>query len=342
MVERYLRSISLHPDFPWYYYPLFWQSLKQENRVQEAIHKFKVTLSQFPNSLNVYINLGDALSLQNQTQAAINSYQNGVRLMYSQTDTSTLSPIATMGQSPESASKRTINFIILGVQKAGTSSLYAYLTQHPKILPPLRKELEFWSWKFYQGLDWYFAQFPQLESGGDYQTGEACPNYFDFPETPERLARYCPTTKFIILLRNPVDRAISHYHHWRKIHQESLPLEDALTINLKNLSPNSPYAGVPKNYLERGLYADHLKRWFSHIPRERFLILKSERFYEDPEATLGQVQDFLGLPRQSLAHYPKYNTGAYPPSDDKIRDMLTEFYKPYNQDLNEVLGEVFF
>lgn len=350
MVRLYLKSIPLNPDFPWYYYPLFWQSLKHKNKVPEAIAQFQKTLTQFPKSLNVYINLGDALSLNNQTEAAIRYYQQGVKLMYPQLGK--IAPEPTLDK-PNSHQLQTseptanINFMILGVQKAGTSSLYAYLSQHPQILPPLRKELEFWSWKFYQGLDWYLSQFPigRYSCGKpiqDYQTGEACPNYFDFPETPERLARHCPTTKFIILLRNPVDRAISHYHHWRKIHQESLSLEDAFEMNLKNLSPNSPYSGVPKNYLERGLYANHLRRWFSYFPRERFLILKSERFYENPEATLRQVYEFLELPHQPLSHYPKYNTGAYPPSDAKIRDVLNEFYEPHNQDLNNLLGGVFF
>ncbi|NMG57473.1 tetratricopeptide repeat protein [Geitlerinema sp. P-1104] len=345
MVQLYLKSIPLNPDFPWYYYPLFWQSVKHENKIDAAISQFKITLNQCPQSLDVYINLGDALSLNNQTQAAISYYQKGVKLMYSQSAKIPLEPTSDKSQtlqvetSPTTAS---LSFLILGVQKAGTSSLYAYLSQHPQILPPLRKELEFWSWKFYQGLDWYFSQFPHLGANEYYRTGEACPNYFDFPNSPERLARYCPTTKFIILLRNPVDRAISHYHHWRKIHQEPLPLEEALEMNLKNLSPNAPYAGVPKNYLERGLYADHLRRWFSHFPREQFLILKSEHFYDNPDGTLKHVYDFLELPHQSLLHYPKYNTGAYPPCDTKIRDILREFYKPHNQDLNELLGEVFF
>ncbi|WP_159790882.1 sulfotransferase family protein [Sodalinema gerasimenkoae] len=104
-----------------------------------------------------------------------------------------------------------LDFIILGAQKAGTSSLYAYMAQHPDIVPALRKEVEFWSWKFYRGLDWYFAHFPQIPEGSHLQTGEACPGYLDFYETAERLRETLPHVKLIVLLRNPVDRAISHY-----------------------------------------------------------------------------------------------------------------------------------
>ncbi len=352
MVEIYLKSIPLNPDFTWYYYPVFWQSLKEENKVLAAINQFKETLKQAPNSLNVYINLGDALSLQNNKNEAISYYQQGINLMYSgNSQDSSLDQFANVGANPcgrpssdvrpSDVRPSTPNFLILGAQKAGTSSLYAYLTQHPQILPPLRKELEFWSWKFYHGLDWYLAQFPKLTVEGPYKTGEACPNYFDFPDTPERLASHCPKIKFIILLRNPVDRAISHYHHWRKIHQENDSLEVALQKNRQNLQPNSRYNGVPKNYLERGVYADHLRRWFSYFPRKQFLIVQSEAFYSNPEQTLRQVYQFLGLPHHQLRDYPQYNQGHYPPSEAKTRQFLAEFYAPYNRDLAELLGQEF-
>ncbi|MFP4220755.1 MAG: tetratricopeptide repeat protein [Phormidium sp.] len=355
MVDIYLKSIPLNPDFAWYYYPLFWKSLKDENKVLAAIHQFKKTLKQAPDSLNVYINLGDALSLQNNKNEAILYYRQGINLMYSRNHkNSNLNPFPNVGANPcgrpygrppdgrpPDGRPSTPNFIILGAQKAGTSSLYAYMTQHPQILPPLRKELEFWSWKFYHGLDWYLAQFPKLPTEGTYQTGEACPNYFDFPDTPKRLASHRPNIKFIILLRNPVNRAISHYHHWRKIHQEQDSLEVALQKNLQNLQPNSPYESVPKNYLERGLYADPLRRWFSYFPREQFLIVQSEVFYRHPEQILRQVYQFLGLPDYPLRDYPQYNQGHYPPSEEKTRQLLAEFYAPYNRDLTELLGEEF-
>lgn len=340
MVDIHLKSIPLNPDFAWYYYPLFWKSLKQENKVLAAINQFKNTLKYAQNSLNSYINLGDALSLQNKKNEAILYYRQGIDLMYSESLTD-----GHFNQTLDFDAKDVVqtapNFIILGAQKAGTSSLYAYLTEHPQILPPLRKELEFWSWKFYHGLDWYFAQFPKLPAGGPYQTGEACPNYFDFPDTPKRLASQESKIKFIILLRNPVDRAISHYHHWRKIHQEEDSLELALQKNVQHLKPNSSYDSVPKNYLERGLYADHLRRWFSYFPREQFLIVQSEEFYGNPDQTLRQVYQFLGLPHHPLKAYPQYNQGHYPPSEAKTREFLAEFYAPYNRDLAALLGQEF-
>lgn len=344
MVEIYLKSIPLNPNFAWYYYPLFWQSLKQENQISAAIEQFKQALKQVPDSLNLYINIGDAFSLQNNKTEAIFYYHRGIELMYSGKNTKVCldkNPSFDSRKLAQKAAQKAPDFLILGAQKAGTSSLYAYLTQHPQILAPLRKELEFWSWKFYHGLDWYLAQFPKLPIEDSYQTGEACPNYFDFPDTPERLASYCPQIKLIILLRNPVDRAISHYYHWRNIHQENDSLEVALQKNLQNLQPNSRYNSVPKNYLERGLYADHLQRWFSYFPREQFLIVQSEAFYRNPEQTLRQVYQFLGLPHHQLRNYPQYNQGHYPPSEAETRQFLAEFYAPYNGDLAELLGQEF-
>ncbi len=109
-----------------------------------------------------------------------------------------------------SGSRRLPDFIILGAQRAGTSSLYYYLSQHPQILPAVRKELHFFDDHYRRGLGWYRSQFPTRGARGTI-TGEATPYYLSHPHAPARIQRLLPQARLIVLLRNPVERAISHY-----------------------------------------------------------------------------------------------------------------------------------
>ncbi|WP_159783169.1 sulfotransferase domain-containing protein [Sodalinema gerasimenkoae] len=98
---------------------------------------------------------------------------------------------------------------------------------------------------------------------------------------------------------------------------------------------------IHSNYMARGVYVEFLKHWFSVFPREQFLILKSEDFYEDPGRSLEQVYEFIGLPNYQLSSYKKYNSGQYSPAEVSIRKKIAEFYQPYNQELSQLLNADF-
>jgi Sulfotransferase domain len=116
--------------------------------------------------------------------------------------------------------------IILGGAKCGTTSLYFYLIQHPKILPSIKKELFFFN-KFHKTTEWYRKQFPEI-IGEEEITGEGTPIYFVHPQVARRIFDYNPKIKLIVLLRNPVDRAYSQYNHF--INTEKYTFEEALKI----------------------------------------------------------------------------------------------------------------
>ncbi|WP_287276577.1 MULTISPECIES: sulfotransferase domain-containing protein [unclassified Okeania] len=123
------------------------------------------------------------------------------------------------------------SFIIIGAQKRGTTSLYNYMIEHPQILPASKKELHFFNWvskpgnrKKPEGVDWYLSQFPTIPDGKNLITGEATPDYLVDPHTPQRMFNLVPDVKLIVLLRNPIDRAVSHYHHNRGISKKREPL----------------------------------------------------------------------------------------------------------------------
>lgn len=243
-------------------------------------------------------------------------------------------------------------FIIIGAQRAGTTSLYNYLCAHPAILPARRKELHFFNRGFAQGMQWYRAQFPawidhREHWGKRTLTGESTPAYLFHPLAADRMRQTLPDVKLIALLRNPIDRAFSHYHHGLRVGYETLPFEDAIAREParierereKMLADPGYYSEGYRNYsyLARGMYADQLERWFELFPRERFLILKSEAFYADPAAILNKTFAFLGVSSWKLAAYETYNRADYAAMNPVTRARLVDYYAPHNARLYDLL-----
>jgi len=241
------------------------------------------------------------------------------------------------------------DFIIIGAQKCGTTSLYQYLIQHPQVAPAREKEVHFFDLHFDKGVDWYRQQFPRL--GEDQITGEASPYYIFHPLVPKRIYQLFPDVKLIVLLRNPIDRTISHYYHEVRLGYERLGLAEAIaaeSIRLegeveKMLATSSYYSFNHQHYtyLSRGIYVDQLRYWMGLFPKEQFLILNSEELYTQPGLMLKQVLDFLQLPHYQLSEYGKFNSADYPGVDEDIRQQLKAYFLGHNRRLEEYLGVEF-
>jgi len=253
------------------------------------------------------------------------------------------------------------DFLIIGAQRGGTTSLYRYLKAHPSIGASSNKDLHFFDRRFRKGVSWYRGHFPtrlekyvaELLHGLPFLTGEASPSYLFHPYAPRRAAQVVPHVKLIVLLRNPVSRAYSQYHHARKLGFERLSFEEAIQAeeerfakeNERVLQDEHYYSETYKHlsYLHKGIYVDQLKAWMSVFPRERFLILKSEDFYADPAATFRQVLTFLGLSEVAVPverqEYKQYNNNTYSSSmDPALRKRLQEYFAPHNARLYEFLN----
>ena len=242
--------------------------------------------------------------------------------------------------------------IIIGGQKCGTTSLYNYLIEHPLIAPAAEKELHFFDLNFHKGVEWYSSQFPP-GSKKKMLTLEASPYYIFHPLVPQRLKQLYPQVKLIGLLRDPVDRAISHYYHEVRLGFESLTPEEAIASESARLEGEAAKIIADPNYhsfnhrhysyLDRGIYVKQLRHWMQYFPTEQFLILKSEDFYANPAAIVRQVFQFLNLPIYQQGQYSKYNGGDYPVTtlDKHLRQMLEKYFQPYNQQLASYLGRTF-
>ncbi|HHT9137186.1 MAG TPA: sulfotransferase family protein [Candidatus Wunengus sp. YC60] len=249
------------------------------------------------------------------------------------------------------------DFLIVGAQKCGTSSLYRNLVKHPSVIPAFVKEIYFFNTKYFQkGVKWYRAYFPLLPykyyvtriCKRDFLTGEATPGYIFHPHAPRRIFELLPDVKIIVLLRNPVDRAYSHYYHEVRKKRESLSFEDAIKMEEERLRGEFDKIINDENYysfnylhysyLSRGIYVEQLQRLHQYFKKEHILIIKSEDFFKDSQATIEKVLQFLGLPGWQPTDFKKVNVGSYQKMDPAVRSRLLDYFEPHNHRLYEYLG----
>jgi hypothetical protein len=251
------------------------------------------------------------------------------------------------------------DFLIIGTMKGGTTSLYNYMIQHPYVLPAVKKEVHFFDWDFQKGLQHYRSQFPTSLYKKTLQffykhaliCGEASPYYFFHPHVARRVAQTIPNVKLIAILRNPVDRAYSHYWYWKKANIEHLSFEDALKAEperlmgeLEKMLNDETYDSFNYgyySYLARGRYIEQLEHWESYFSKEQILVLCSEELYTAPSKTLQRVADFLSLPYWNLQNYSPHNTGKYSKMASETREYLISYFAPFNKRLYDHVNHDF-
>lgn len=249
------------------------------------------------------------------------------------------------------------DFVVIGVQRGGTTSLYRYLVAHPDVVAAFRKEVHYFDRNFFRPHRWYRAHFPLRRVGGRTVgrpgrvplSGEASPYYIAHPRVPARLAGLLPEARLIALLRNPVDRAYSQYQMNRRRGQEPCETFEAaiaaeparLREDLADLPSDRPWSGPAHrhfSYVTRGFYAEQIERWWQHFPRDRMLVLRSEDLYADPGSVLGRVFAWLDLPPFELGAFKRYNARPYEGIAPATRAVLQERFAPHNERLYELLG----
>ena len=243
------------------------------------------------------------------------------------------------------ASLRTLpDVVILGTQRGGTTSLFDWLSEHPSVAPASTKEVHYFDKHYADGERWYRQHFP-LKLGSRLSM-EATPYLLFYPPAPGRVAADLPpTTRFVVLLRDPVQRAISQYWHSRRLHAEDEPLDVALALEETRLAGQEEivvaggesFAHRNFSYKARGHYAEQLRRWFAVIERERFLVMESEELFDDPNGP-ARALEWLGLPARH-APFPATNDAPRAhPEEQSIVEALRRHFTPFNEDLFELLG----
>lgn len=252
------------------------------------------------------------------------------------------------------------DFLIIGTKRGGTTSLWNYLIQHP-LVPRLfpawnTKTSHYFEEHWSRGEAWYRSHFPtrahraalERRHDGHSRVGEAAPLYMFHPLAASRVAALMPRVRVIALLRDPVERAYSHWKERRTEGKEPLGFTAALAAEdertageREKLIADETYFSEAYDwhtYRARGRYLEHLEPWLGLFAAEQLLILPSAELYRSPAATYGRVLDFLGLPPHQLASYEVYNDRRSAPMDPSVRAELTEYFRPHNAALEQRLG----
>ena len=240
------------------------------------------------------------------------------------------------------------DFLVIGAQRAGTTSLFRCLQRHPQIQGAPIKEVHYFDAHEEHGEDWYRAHFPVRRAG--CVVGEATPYYLFHPRCPGAVHGMVPEVRLIAILRNPVDRTVSQFRH-----EVRLGFEDAIDLAAaiereparlageeQRLRRDPNYFSETHNhasYLGRGEYARQLRAWYELFPREQLLVLTSERLFSDPAGELARAQEHLGLPVRDLGELPHFNRTRQAGLDADLHARLVEHFRPFNNELYELLGE---
>jgi hypothetical protein len=248
------------------------------------------------------------------------------------------------------------DFLVLSGGRCGSTSLFAVLCAHPQVMTPSHKEMHFFDRNHERGLDFYRRLFPlaahrrarERRLGLSVLTGEATTYYLLHPAVPARVFAAVPQVRLIAILRDPVDRAYSHYQLCVRAGKETLSFEDALDAEEQRLANaeerllSDPAYDSPSHryhsYVTRGLYLPQLERWEQLFPREQFLVLASEDFFSDAAGSVARVCAFLGLePHPGPLPAPR-NRATYEELRPETRRRLQERFAEPNRRLSEHLG----
>jgi hypothetical protein len=251
------------------------------------------------------------------------------------------------------------DFLLIGAQKCGTTTLYRALRDHPEVAWSTPKEVHYFDKHHRRGPAFYRSHFPSrvrlawrsLARGRRIRVGEGSPQYLFHPRAPERARALVPEAKLLALVRDPVDRAWSHYRMAERKERAGRPFADIVEDQIARLAGREAldlreewkahFGDGDKPYLAKGIYVDGLANWLRHFPRERLLVIHSADLFERPEATLAEVQAFLGLRTWSPPTVGQHNAEREAPLDPAVRQHLAAFFRPHNERLFALLGRRF-
>ncbi|XP_060883792.1 heparan sulfate glucosamine 3-O-sulfotransferase 3B1b [Labrus mixtus] len=266
-------------------------------------------------------------------------------------------PSAMSSFSNGSGSKKLPQAIIIGVKKGGTRALLEFLRVHPDIRA-VGAEPHFFDRNYDNGLEWYRDLMPKTLEG--QITMEKTPSYFVTREAPARISAMSRDTKLIVVVRDPVTRAISDYTQTLS-KKPDIPSFESLTF--KNRTTG--LIDTSWSAIQIGIYAKHLDNWLQYFPMDQILFVSGERLISDPAGELGRVQDFLGLKRiitdkhfyfnqtkgfpclkkaegSSKPHCLGKTKGrTHPNIDPEVVQRLRDFYRPFNMKFYQMTGHNF-
>ena len=223
------------------------------------------------------------------------------------------------------------NFIIIGGMKAGTTVLYQYLKQHPQIYMSPVKETNFFV-RDCESLEEYQTFFQGVSD--QKAIGEASPSYLDHPNVYRRIAHYLPEVKLIAILRNPADRAYSHF--FMKYRQQLHGMNESEVLNYC-----TKIFEEDRGMLKRGLYYRHLQNYFNLFQPQQIKICLYDDLKNDPDALLQDIFQFIDVDEYHLDNFNTYYNKGGITKNQFFFDVLNDVRKYFNTSLRNFFPESF-
>lgn len=240
------------------------------------------------------------------------------------------------------------NFIIIGAPKCGTTSLIAYLSQHPAIVPSLEKEVTYLRDENFKSLPGYRSCFPLLSTLRRNQaiTGEGTTTYYYDTVAIGRIRSVPTKPKLFLMFREPAARAISQYFHFYERNGEHLEIHDAFDYLLERYSgwelgqrlPEIDYEKVKSDYLRYGIYAHMFPRWNEFYIDDRLRIYEFSELIHSTSRIMDDACEYLGLDSMQV-EARVFNQGKTKARDEDLLMKLKEFYEPLNEQLFAMIGK---
>lgn len=243
--------------------------------------------------------------------------------------------------------RRGPDYYLIGAKRCGSTSLHSYLLEHPDVRPLFpaaehRKGVHWYDREPTRSVAWYRSHFPVRRPGDRSLVGDASTYYFLHPRAARRAAQQSPDARVLCLLREPVERAFSHYRDEVKNGHETLDFATAIAAEPDRLAPELDrlardpgyYSFVHEHlsYVSWGHYAQHLSRWVDAFGAERVLVLRSEDLFTRPEEVYARVLRFLGL-GPFTPRFRRHNAAPPGVREDAVTARLSEHYAPHNDAL---------
>lgn len=256
------------------------------------------------------------------------------------------------------------DFLIIGTKRGGTTSLWWHLLRHPLVLPlfPASENVKsphYFDIHYDRGFEWYRSHFASQHTRARVKrarghwpvAGEASPYYMFHPLAAQRVMRDLPSVRVVVMLRNPVDRAMSHYRERVKAGTEQLSFEQAVETEAERTAgevdrilTDATYYSEPHDvysYMARGRYLEHLETWLPLMDAGRLLVVRSEDYYQSPQVIFDEVGSFLGLPPNYSPAFAHFNKTSGTDMSAATRARLEEYFRPHVAALENRLGRDF-
>lgn len=246
------------------------------------------------------------------------------------------------------------SFLIVGAQRAGTTTLYRVLSEHPAVArPTVSKGIGFFDVRYERGLRWYLGHFPlerpaRRRHGPAATTFESSGYYLFHPLAAARIARDLPDARVVVMVRDPVERAYSAHRHEQARGFESEPFEEALELEtertqgeVERILADPSYQSFEHrhhSYLARSRYSEQIDRFIEELGRDRVYVVDADEFFEHPDVEFERLASWLGLPPWRPGQVEQWNARPRTPMDPELRARLERYFEPYDARLAEQMG----